>query len=356
MTIAALNALEVKASDIQGAYLTAPVKEKIWTRLGTEWGENKGKRATVVRALYGLKSAGNSFRSHLADCMRNLGYRPCLADPDLWYKPMTRPDDGFRYYAYLLLYVDDCLCVHHDAEGQLHELDKFFKMKPGSIGDPDLYLGAKVKKTVLPNGVVAWGLSPSKYVQEAVKNVEEHLAKQGGRKLAKRASAPFPTGYIPELDQTRELNEKESSYYQSLIGILRWMVEIGRTDIITEVSTLASHLVLPREGHLEALYHVFAYLKKKHNSRIVLDPTYPEINMDDFKQCDWKEFYGDVREPIPLNALEPRGKEIDIRLFVDSSHADDKLTRRSRTGYFMFLNMAPVMCQLSTTRRDQSQH
>ena len=343
LTIAALNALEVKASDIQGAYLTAPVKEKIWTRLGTEWGENKGKRATVVRALYGLKSAGNSFRSHLADCMRNLGYRPCLADPDLWYKPMTRPDDGFRYYAYLLLYVDDCLCVHHDAEGQLHELDKFFKMKPGSIGDPDLYLGAKVKKTVLPNGVVAWGLSPSKYVQEAVKNVEEHLAKQGGRKLAKRASAPFPTGYIPELDQTRELDEKESSYYQSLIGILRWMVEIGRTDIITEVSTLASHLVLPREGHLEALYHVFAYLKKKHNSRIVLDPTYPEINMDDFKQCDWKEFYGDVREPIPPNALEPRGKEIDIRLFVDSSHADDKLTRRSRTGYFIFLNMAPVM-------------
>ena len=74
LTIAALNALEVKASDIQGAYLTAPVKEKIWMRLGTEWGENKGKRVTVVHALYGLKSAGNSFRSYLADCMRNLGY------------------------------------------------------------------------------------------------------------------------------------------------------------------------------------------------------------------------------------------------------------------------------------------
>jgi hypothetical protein len=31
-----------------------------------------------------------------------------------------------------------------------------------------------------------------------------------------------------------------------------------------------------------------------------------------------------------------------MRLFVDSSHADDKLTRRSRTGYFIFLNMAPI--------------
>jgi hypothetical protein len=31
-----------------------------------------------------------------------------------------------------------------------------------------------------------------------------------------------------------------------------------------------------------------------------------------------------------------------MRFFVDSSHADDKLTRRSRTGYFIFLNMAPI--------------
>jgi len=42
----------------------------------------------------------------------------------LWYKQVTRPDDGLRYYAYMLLYVDDCLCIHHDAENALYELDK----------------------------------------------------------------------------------------------------------------------------------------------------------------------------------------------------------------------------------------
>ena len=113
-------------------------------------------------------------------------------------------------------------------------------------------------------------------------------------------------------------------------------------DIITEVSTLASHMVLPREGHLEAVFHVFAYLKLKHNARMVFDPTYPEIDMNDFKECDWKEFYGDAKEALPTNAPEERGKEVDIRLHVDSSHADDKKTRRSRTGYFIYLNMAPV--------------
>lgn len=45
LTIAALNALEVKASDVQNAYLTAPISEKIWTLLGPEWGEHAGKKA-----------------------------------------------------------------------------------------------------------------------------------------------------------------------------------------------------------------------------------------------------------------------------------------------------------------------
>ena len=72
LTLAALNDLEVKTADIENAYLTAPVGEKIWCRLGPEFGQDAGKRAIIVRALYGLKSAGASFRNHLADCMRHL--------------------------------------------------------------------------------------------------------------------------------------------------------------------------------------------------------------------------------------------------------------------------------------------
>jgi hypothetical protein len=341
LTIAALNALEVKASDIQNAYLTAPITEKIWTKLGPEWGSDRGKKALIVRSLYGLKSAGASFRNHLADCMRTLGYEPCLADPDLWYKPMTRPDDGHKYYAYMLLYVDDCLCIHHDGVSALKELDHYFKMKKGSIGNPDIYLGAKLKEMVMPNGVRAWAMSPAKYVKEATNNVEARLLKEG-RRLPRRATAPFPTGYAPELDTSPELNAADANHYQSEIGILRWMVEIGRVDIITEVSTLASHLALPREGHLDAVYHIFAYLKSKANSRMVFDPSYPTIDMSSFKKCDWRNFYGSAKEALPLNAPAPRGKDVDLRLYVDSSHADDKLTRRSRSGYFIFINSSPV--------------
>jgi len=71
--------------------------------------------------------------------------------------------------------VDDYLAIHHDAEGALWQIDKFFPMKAGSIGDPDIYLGSKLHQVIMDNGVTAWALGPSKYVHEAVKNVEIHL-------------------------------------------------------------------------------------------------------------------------------------------------------------------------------------
>jgi hypothetical protein len=81
--------------------------------------------------------------------MRIIGYVPCKADGDLWYKPMVRPEDGFKYYAYMLLYVNDVLCINHDAQKALYELDHYFMMKKGSIADPDIYLGGKLRKVQL---------------------------------------------------------------------------------------------------------------------------------------------------------------------------------------------------------------
>jgi hypothetical protein len=48
---------------------------------------------------------------------------------DLWMKAETLPDDGVSYWAYILIYVDDILCVHHDPGSPLAKLDEYFKMK-----------------------------------------------------------------------------------------------------------------------------------------------------------------------------------------------------------------------------------
>jgi hypothetical protein len=96
LLIAALNDLEVKIGNVLNAYITAPVTKKVWTALGPEFGSDAGKIAVIVRALYGLKSAGAAFCAHLASFMHQMGYTSCKADPDLWYKAETRPDNNFK--------------------------------------------------------------------------------------------------------------------------------------------------------------------------------------------------------------------------------------------------------------------
>ena len=66
LKLAALNDMEVNTSDTQNAYLIDTCSEKIWTKLGSEFGPDLvGKKSLVIRALYGFKPAGASFRNHL---------------------------------------------------------------------------------------------------------------------------------------------------------------------------------------------------------------------------------------------------------------------------------------------------
>ena len=240
----------------------------------------------IVRVLYGLKSARASFSRHISDCMRTMGFEPCKANPDLWFRPATQPDNGFKYYEYVLLYVDDCLAISHDAISVLEQLDKYFQMKPGSIGNPDIYLGAKLRSVRLNNGVRCWSMSSAKYVQEAVRYIEDYIERNlAGRKLKKNPTYSWSSNYTTEDDESPELPPTLASYYQHLIGVLYWIVELGRVDLATEVSLLASQMVMPRCGHLDAALHVIAHLKSRSNVQMVFDPMCPDICHHEFTGC-----------------------------------------------------------------------
>ena len=348
-TYAALNDLDVCAADIRNAYLQAPSSQKDFIICGPEFGlENVGKVALIHRALYGGKTAGRDFRNHLRACMFHLHFTSCPADPDVWMRPAKKAD-GSTYYEYLLLYTDDCLAVGMNPEGLLrNELGRYFQLKEESIGPPDIYLGGKVRKVRLENGTMCWAFGSSQYVKAAVANLETYLSKPEHNywgKLPKNVNAPLPVSYRPELDVSRELTAPESAYYQSLIGILRWIVELGRIDICLEASLMASHLALPRDGHMRAVLRIFGYLKSHHNAELVYDPSDILIDELKFERRDWtsSEFgHIDGVEELPPNAPEPRGFGFTIRAKVDADHATDTVTRRSRTGFIVYLNSAPI--------------
>jgi len=112
-------------------------------------------------------------------------------------------------------------------------------------------------------------------------------------------------------------------------------------DIATEVSIMASYSAAPRKGHLDALFHMFAYLNQHERSTMVFDPEY--VQHAEVAKPDWSEFHRDTIVEVPPDAPEPRGKPVQITGFVDSDHAGDKVTRKSRSGILVCANKAPIV-------------
>ena len=315
---------------------------------GPEFGlENVGRVALIHWALYGGRSAGRDFRNHLRGCMWHIGFKSCPADPDVWMRP-AKHSDGREYYEYVLLYTDDTMVISENAESVLrNELVKYFELKEESIGPPKLYLGGHVSKVELDNGIKCWSFSSSQYVQTVVKNMETHVGKVNDARwqLPTKADMPLKASYRPKLDVSPELDAVNTEYYQSLIGVLRWIVELGRVDVCLEVSMMSSHIVLPREGHLKALMQIFAYLKKHHNTEMVYDPSQPEIDNAAFDRKDWTSSeFGHLQGIEELPPKMPESRRIGLTMIakVDADHAADTITRRSRTGFLVYLNSALV--------------
>jgi hypothetical protein len=338
--IAGLNDLDVLAGDVTNAYLNASCRERIWFEGGIETGEDQGKVLIVTRALYGLKSSGAAWRADLAASLRDMKFISSQADPDVWIR------SAGTHYDMVLVYVDDILVFAKDPQTTMNELGKLYELKPESVHEPDIYLGANMEKVQLPSGKVEWSMGSKTYVKNAIRVVEALIMEDDPEaKLKSTTRNPFPSGYKPELDVTPELNDELGSRFLQLIGILRWAIELGRLDIFVEVSQLSQHQAMPRRGHLEALYHIFAYLKKHENgARIVFDPKTPNVDERVFNvNADWRDFYGDVGEELPPNMPEPKGKCVNISCFVDANHAGNVITRRSHTGILIYVQNAPII-------------
>ena len=241
--LAELNGLLVLAGDVQNAYLNAPTSEKVYSVAGPEFGPAfQGRPVLIVRALYGLRSSGARWRDHIAATLREMGFVGCLADQDVYMRPNAKPC-GTKYWEYVLVYVDDVLVVSHDPQLVMDDLGKRYTLKEGSVKEPDEYLGATIAKYLVKNtdgtstDRVCWSMSCDLYVKRAIADVELQLA-DIGQYLKNRVTTPFSDKYRPEVDVSPLLDNCRANYFQGLIGVLRWICELGRVDILTPVALL----------------------------------------------------------------------------------------------------------------------
>lgn len=245
--LAALNDLKVLLADVQNAYLQSKTGERQWTCAGLEFGpENVGRPVKIVQALYGLRSSGKCWRETLAQSLREAGFSSCKADNDVWMRAAIKPD-GEKYYEYVLVYVDDILAISTNPKAVMDYLETTYTLKENSVQEPTEYLGTQIKKVSFKDGTSeeCWAMSSDNYVKLAVTKVERELLEVGDLLKTGRISTPLAVGYRPELDVTNELDAKRANYFQGLIGVLRWICELGRVDIVEPVSKMSSHLMTP---------------------------------------------------------------------------------------------------------------
>ena len=120
----------------------------------------------IRKALYGLKSAGNSWHNLMCETILQMGYENTIADPDVW-RRRTKDKQGRDYYELLLVYVEDIMCVSTTPGNSISKIGSLYDLKEDAK-EPEMYLGATIGKWKLPEGREVWSMSGKEHLKEAV--------------------------------------------------------------------------------------------------------------------------------------------------------------------------------------------
>ena len=223
----------------------------------------------------------------------------------------------------------------------MEELKKRHKLKNGTYGKPERYLGASAGEYHLQHGSL-WSLSAEDYLTQACKQVKEMATKEG-RRWAKERKSPMAEPCRPENDASGELGEELAPRHMQLIGILRWAAELGRMDFTAEASMLPSCSCAPRAGHLEAACQAFEHAQSHLRPAAAFGSALPELDGGKLAStAGWPQIYGDIKEEIPNDLPETRGNPVQITMLTDAAHAGNLVNRRSHTGIIIFASKAPI--------------
>ena len=326
--IAEINGLETWATDISSAYLEAYTSEKVCIKAGPEFGDLEGHILIIVKALYGLRSSGAHWHDKLADSLRDEGFFPCRAEPDIW---MCKNGELYEYVA---VYVDDLAFAMKDPKTFIQIFKSKHNYTIKSAGTLEFHLGADFFRD--PDGILC--MAPRKYIECLIQSYEHMF----GSKPSTNMYSPLEKGDHPELDDSEYLDPSGIQQYQSLIGSLQWVISLGRFDIATAVMTMSSFRSAPQRGHLNHLRRVCGYLTKMKHAMLRFRTHEPDYSDLPSMEYDWTYVYDEAAELVPEDVPEPLGKRITLTHYVDANLFHDALTGRSVTGILHFANATPI--------------
>ncbi|XP_020418045.1 uncharacterized protein LOC109948747 [Prunus persica] len=268
--------------EVHNAFLHGDLHEEIYMSLPPgcqRQGENLVYR--LNKSLYGLKQASRQWFAKFSKAIQAAGYTQSKVDYSLF-----TCKNGKSFTA-LLIYVDDILIIGNNVVA-INSLKQFlhtgFRIK--DLGDLKYFLGIEVSR--FKQGIC---ISQRKYTLEILKDA----GILGARPVS------FPMEQNIKLSNEGEIL-KDPAKYRRLVGRLIYLT-ITRPDITYAVHVLSRFMHEPRVPHMDAAVRILRYLKYTPGQGILF-PT-----QDDLK----------------------------LKAFCDSDWAGCPTTRRSTTGYFVFL-------------------
>ena len=320
--LAVLNDTELVIGDIGTAYLNARTKEKIWIRAGPEFGPDmQGKILILEGALYGAKGSANAWFLELSDYQREQKFSRSTMDMSIWYKHFPDQDQ----YNYFCHHVDDILNSGPGVHEVIRNLKKRFILT-GTDQVPDMYLG--INLDILPDGS-GWLLSSRDYINKILPMIEDIIEKKLGKQ-----STPTIYEWHPEIDETPLLLPSEVKNYQKLLGVGIWLSITTRPDVTFSIGTLSRYTHIARQGHMKSLIQVFEYLHKHHSLGLKIDGSQPPWKPSKEQISNAQKAVKDLKEYYPDAIMEwnkvwpvPKGKAVQITIFVDADHASNTADR-----------------------------
>eukprot|EP00602_Paraphysomonas_sp_CaronLab_P004809 CAMPEP_0185023452 /NCGR_PEP_ID=MMETSP1103-20130426/6129_1 /TAXON_ID=36769 /ORGANISM="Paraphysomonas bandaiensis, Strain Caron Lab Isolate" /LENGTH=1343 /DNA_ID=CAMNT_0027556055 /DNA_START=49 /DNA_END=4080 /DNA_ORIENTATION=+ len=292
LAIAFMLQMHVHQLDVSSAFCYADLEDDVYMAPPPDEELLAGWCFQLIKALYGLRSSPRQWNKHIDKFIKSLHFTPCILDTCLY----MRWSNGKLHL--LLIYVDDIIIASADLtylESVKRRFCETFEMH--DLGVCKRFLNIRITR-----GENWYMLDQSEYAKNIIKKFSSVMGKS-----SKNKEAPLPTNVQDLLAEERELTEEQKQWvdsfpYRQIIGAVLYLAMHTRPDLAYAVGLLSRFSSCPTYASCKLAIHLLKYLR------------------------------GTIDEGIRFS-----GSEFDLHVFSDSDWAGDRLTRRSTTGYIVFL-------------------
>jgi hypothetical protein len=314
-SLAASLDLEMDMVDVKQAYLHADLEEEHLmmqpaTGVTDILGLPAGSWFRLKKSLYGLRQSAANWNREFLGWLKSQGFARCSEDDCLYAR--EEKVNGKDMLIMALVYVDDILLISNDRPAlDLFKQQMRQKYEIDDKGNAAYYLGVEIERDRDSKTI---SIHQHKYIYDMLQGLK------GGDALREHDTPMAPNKRLMKNEGLRV----DQQFYQSCIGTLLYLSGWTRPDCSYAVSELSKHVTNPGVEHHQALMHLMGYIKRTADKKI----TYSRHPLRDDYDFGLNELGG----------------------FVDASWAGCAETRKSKTGYVMFLNSGPI----SWKSKDQS--